>query len=520
MVLDPSSPNPISTTSYWKKLKTLIWRRLLQPFLQALFRCLTATKSKPFANIPGPTPIFPLGNTLDFHNTPTWVVLGNYAQRYGGIIRFWILFRPFIALNDPDLIHQVLSDPVSGVQAAAAETPSRCPLHNNPIYKFYKDQPRKALRPMLTDTSPFEAAVADENWRDLRQNDPFSMDYLNDWLASQIDPLQTFLKNRMTELVEVSANQGALPAYDAIQKLTFDGFSLATVGQVFPDEVFGQFNTMCKTGTARMTRSTLANWPIPQIPWNRTYQKVSKAWFKHLDRVVGREQPPVNSLLDWIAREGGTNFDIQKLRHFCAGVYPGGAVSTPSAIASALHLLDGYPEVRDSLRLEIKDLFAAPLTLERLEACTQLDRVLRESLRLWPAVPFFLRSVNQDKAIELAGHSIPANTSIFISNWYLQRHSDRWSEPEVFNPSRWDEETCRQNDWGSDYFFPFGRGSRACIGQYFARYFMKLTLAVLLSKYEVTFDDRPNNSSDDREFFFGVAVPRQLRARFVECDSK
>jgi cytochrome P450 len=253
---------------------------------------------------------------------------------------------------------------------------------------------------MLTDTSPFEAAVADENWRDLRQNDPFSMGYLNDWLASQIDPLQTFLKNRMTELVEVSANQGALPAYDAIQKLTFDGFSLATVGQVFPHEVFGQFNTMCKTGTARMTRSTLANWPIPKTPWNRTYQKVSKAWFKRFDLVVGLEQPPVDSLLDWIAREGGTNFDIQKLRHFCAGVYPGGAVSTPSAITSVLHLLDCHPEVQNSLRLEIKDLFAAPLTLERLEACTQLDQVLRESLRLWPAVPFFLRSVNQNNAIE------------------------------------------------------------------------------------------------------------------------
>jgi hypothetical protein len=53
------------------------------------------------------------------------------------------------------------------------------------------------------------------------------------------------------------------------------------------------------------------------------------------------------------------------------------------------------------------------------------------------------------------------------------------------------------------------------MGQYFARYFMKLTLAVLLVQYEVIFDDRPNNSSDDREFFFGVAVPRQLRAKFV-----
>jgi cytochrome P450 len=487
---------------------------MLQPFLQTLFQCLTAFKSRSFANIPGPTPIFPFGNALDFQTAPTWVVLGNYAQQYGGIARFWLMFRPCIALNDPKSIHQVLSDPDPGARSAGTDT-RRCPLHNNPIYKFYKDQPRKALRPMLTDTNTFEAAVADENWRDLKQNDPFSMDYCRDWLASQIDPLQTFLENGIEELVAESVVQGDLLAYDVLQKLTFDGFSLATVGQVFPNEVFEQFNTMCETGTIRMTRSTLTNWMIPQTPHDRTYQKASKAWFERFDWVVRQQQPPANSLLDWVARKGGTNFDAQKLRNFCAGVYPGGAVSTPSAIASVLHLLDRHPEVRDALRLEIEDLWATPLTLERLETCPQLDRVLRESLRLLPAVPFFMRSVNRHKATELAGHSIPANTPIFMSNWYLQRLSDRWSEPEIFNPSRWDEETCRQNDWGSDYFFPFGRGSRACIGQHFARYFIKLTLAVLLAKYEVIFADRPNSSSDDREFFFGVAVPRQLRAKFV-----
>jgi hypothetical protein len=49
---------------------------------------------------------------------------------------------------------------------------------------------------------------------------------------------------------------------------------------------------------------------------------------------------------------------------------------------------------------------------------------------------------------------------------------------------------------------------------------MKLTLAVLLAQYEVIFDDCSNNSSDNREFFFGVAVPRQLKAKFVAYGSK
>jgi cytochrome P450 len=511
VVLNLSTPHSVRTQSPLKRFGAAIWNGFLQPKLKTLFRGLTRSKARPFDNIPGPTPFFPIGNALDFLNTPTWVVMGNYAQQYGGITRFWMLFRPCLALNDPNLIRQVLSDPRAEIQSSATETASRCPFHNNPIYKFYKDQPRKALQPILTDTNLFEAAVEDDHWRDLKQNHPFTMTYFDDWFASQVNPLHTFLDTRMAELVAASTHQGDLLAFESIQKLIFDGFSLATVGKVFPDEVFEQFNTMCKVGTSRMTRSTFGNCLIPSTPWNSTYQKVSKAWFKRFEQIVGQGKPPENSLLGWVIRDGGTNFDAQKLRNFCAGVYPGGAVSTPSGLTSALFLLHQYPEVRANLQLELKRLFAQPLTLKRLEACTQLEQVLRESLRLLPAVPLFLRKVNPGYATELAGHAIPANTPIYISNWYLQRLSDYWPEPEVFNPSRWDEETRRQNDWGSDYFFPFGRGNRACNGQSLARYFMKLTLAVVLSKYAVTFDDQ----SYDQEFFFGVAVPRQARARFV-----
>ncbi len=504
MVVDLSNSSPAPRESF----RLMIWNRFLQPLLQKLFGWLTASKAKPFRDLPGPTPIFPTGNALDFQNTPTWEVLGNYAQRYGNISRFWMLFRPCLAVNDPALIHQVLSGSVSDAKSESTE--SGCPLHNNPIYRFYKNQPRKALRPMLTNTNPFEAAAEDQNWQDLKQNHPFSMDYFEDWLESQIDPLHTFLETRATELVSSSAEHGELPAYDVFQKLTFDGFSLATVGQVFPGEVFNQFNRMCETGTSRMTRSTLATWLIPEKPWDRAYQKVSKAWFNRFEQIVGQGPAADNSLLSWVKREGGTNFDAEKLRNFCAGVYPGGAVSTPSGITSALRLLHLHPEVLASLKTEVKNFQTGPLTLERLEACTQLNQVVRESLRLWPAVPFFLRTVNEGGA-ELGGHSIPAQTPIFMSNWSLQRLGAHWSEPETFKPSRWDAETCRQNDWGSDYFFPFGRGGRACIGQYFARYFMKLALAVLVAKFEITFGDQ----SPDQEFFFGVAVPRQLKARFA-----
>ena len=146
-----------------------------------------------------------------------------------------------------------------------------------------------------------------------------------------------------------------------------------------------------------------------------------------------------------------------------------------------------------------------------MESCTLLDQILRETLRLRPPVPFFTRNVGGDGA-KIGTFDIPAKTQIFMPNWSIHRDPDHWADPEVFNPSRWDDQTRQENTYGSDYFFPFGRGSRACIGQIFAKVFMKLSLAVLIHEYQVEFGPE----SADPEFYFAVAVPRQLKAQFSE----
>ncbi|MEM9138160.1 MAG: cytochrome P450, partial [Cyanobacteria bacterium P01_F01_bin.42] len=285
-------------------------------------------------------------------------------------------------------------------------------------------------------------------------------------------------------------------------------FSLATAGQVFPDDAFQQFCEMCVVGTARMTRSSLSNALIPTNPFGRKYRAVSRKWFNRFSQVTADafENPDQTSLLGWVVQRGGTDFKPEQIRNFLAGVYPGGAISAPSGTTSALHLLWQNPQILPSLLDELRELFSAPLTLERLDKSLVLDQVIREALRLRPPVAFFTRNVGRDD-VYLGDRKIPANTSIFINSWYLHRHPQHWLEPERFNPNRWDAETREQNPYGSGYFFPFGRGNRSCIGQTFARIFMKLSLAVLLHERQITFGPEPATP----EFYFAVSVPRQLR---------
>ncbi|MGK7912923.1 MAG: cytochrome P450 [Synechococcus sp.] len=499
--------------------------------LTSLFRSIHAKKYKGLADIPGPAPQFPLGNLLDLTSgEPLWRVLGRYAKEYGPISVMWLGSKPSVVLNDPEAIAHVLLDaeelthtekphvvgePPSGQSEPPPKASSRCPVHRflpTNQADFYKNLPRKALLPMLTDNSPFIARDAGKTWTRLSDKDPFNQPYFEDWLSSQVHPLQELLETRAAELVGQS-ELGPLTAYETLQKITFDGFSLAVNGRIFPPEVYEQFVVMCNAGTQRMSLSTtLGNWAIPTEPRDKQYRQASQKWYSLFDRVAQDAQAgsSTQSMLQWIREYSSGNFTERQLRDYCAGIYPGGAVSVPSAIVNALHLLWQHPDQMMVLQQALDELMVVPLTYDRLNNCLPLEQVMREALRLFPAVPFFTRNVCPDKSITLGEFEIPANTQLFINSWFLQRHSSHWDNPEQFKPERWDRATIEANPFGSSYFFPFGRGKRACIGQVFAQYTIKLTLAVLLSKLDVLFGDEPNK----QEYHFAVAVPRNVRATF------
>ena len=170
----------------------------------------------------------------------------------------------------------------------------------------------------------------------------------------------------------------------------------------------------------------------------------------------------------------GTDFTDEQLRDYCAGIYPGGSISVPSAIVNALYLLSQNPHQLANLLDAIDDLNREHITYESLTSCLPLEQVMREALRLAPPVPFFTRNVLPDRSVNLGGYDIPAGTQLFINNWAIHRNPAYWANPEQFLPERWDRATIEAKPFGSKYFFPFGRGKRACIGQNFCRVFHQI----------------------------------------------
>lgn len=151
--------------------------------------------------------------------------------------------------------------------------------------------------------------------------------------------------------------------------------------------------------------------------------------------------------------------------------------TTKAALAWTLLLLVQHPQVLadvlDELRAGLGGSAPTPETLARLPL---LERVIKESLRLFPSAPFTGRITTQ--ATELGGVALPARTEVLVSPYCLHRDPERWPEPQRFQPARWESLTPTPFEYA-----PFGAGPRMCIGAGFARLELQTVLAMLLQRF-------------------------------------
>ncbi|KAJ6644067.1 Cytochrome P450 4C1 [Pseudolycoriella hygida] len=89
--------------------------------------------------------------------------------------------------------------------------------------------------------------------------------------------------------------------------------------------------------------------------------------------------------------------------------------------------------------------------------------VIKESLRLYPPVPFAGRQLLEDA--QIGDYMIPKGTDIWLNYYALHRNPDQWTEPEKFDPERFSPEN--SIDRHPFAFVPFGGGLRNYIEEYF-----------------------------------------------------
>jgi len=204
------------------------------------------------------------------------------------------------------------------------------------------------------------------------------------------------------------------------------------------------------------------------------------------------EREDIHAMLERGHGEDGAPMSEQKLRDELVTMLSDGPTAT--SLAWVFERLLRHPDKLARLREEV-------LVGESEE---YVDAVVKETLRLCPAVPLVMRRLIEP--LRLGDYTIPADTIVAPCVHLMHRRPDIYPEPLSFRPERFLEESEGTYTW-----IPFGGGVRRCVAASFAQLEMKRVIQVVLRELEL----RPAESGAEGATRSSVSFAPRGGARVV-----
>ncbi|HYW31749.1 MAG TPA: cytochrome P450 [Gemmatimonas sp.] len=181
------------------------------------------------------------------------------------------------------------------------------------------------------------------------------------------------------------------------------------------------------------------------------------------------------------AEGDGTSMTDEQLRDEALTIFLAGHETTANALAWTWYLLAQHQAVAGRVHAEVDALGRVPRFSD--VACLPYTRqVIAESMRLYP--PAYAIGRRAVVPYSFGEYQVPARTIVLVSQ-YLQHRDARWfPDPERFDPDRWTPEAAQDRPKFS--YFPFGAGTRVCVGEQFAWTEAVLLLATLAQEWSAS----------------------------------
>lgn len=192
----------------------------------------------------------------------------------------------------------------------------------------------------------------------------------------------------------------------------------------------------------------------------------------------------LSMLLLAIDDEGdGRGMSNQQARDEAMTLLLAGHETTATSLVWTFYLLAAHPEIQEDIAGSVADALGDRLpTAADVPSLTPVERALKESMRMYPAVYFTAREAAEP--VEIGGWQIRPGNQVHLL-LYAAYHDSRWFEsPERFQPQRFAAESEAQLRPGA--YVPFGAGPRNCIGKGMAMLEATLIAATVLKRYELS----------------------------------
>ncbi|XP_050435227.1 cytochrome P450 4C1-like isoform X2 [Adelges cooleyi] len=399
-------------------------------------------------------------------------------KRVGPLVHFKIITNDYVVLNDPNDVKLLLS--------------STEHITKGPDYKLLEPWLNKGL---LTST--------DEKWQTRRKllTNTFHFKILGTYIPVLNKHAHTLVQN----LAKASKNDEHIT--DLYSHMTLCGLDIVCetimgVSLRSQEEQSTDYVNAIKTVSRIIMKRMFTLWL-----WSDTIFKISttgREFYKSLKvlhtftenerkqklndaktemaGINGLERKKVYSFLDLligISKEHPSSMTDADIREEVDTFLFEGHDTSSLAMTMALIHIGMNQNIQDDIREELYGIFGdsdRDATMEDLRAMPILERVIKETMRLYPSVPGIQRKLNQP--LHLKNHIIPAGSVVGIIIYLLHRDESMYPNPEAFNPDRFLPEHC--NDRHPFGYIPFSAGPRNCIGQKFAMYQMKTVISTVV----------------------------------------
>jgi len=399
-------------------------------------------RARPGAQYPPGPPFLPRLLSGRMFRQSSVDFLTDNAKRYGDLVHFGAIKRHIYQFNHPDLIQELLiNDEPRNVRGVVMQR-SRFILGNG----------------LLTSEEPLH----------MRQRRMAAPAFHRHRIAAYGD----VIANYAAEMTE-RWTPGALDLHPEMLLL-----ALRIVGKCL-------FDTDTKSEVQRIAAAVdafMGFLPLVFLPFSKQIEKLPfgpmakiRKGGVNLDAIIygmiaERRKSPgdrgdlLSMLLEATDTEENTGgMSDQQVRDECLTLMLAGHETTANGLSFALWMLAKHPEAQEEVQREsVRVLGNRRPTAADYPNLRYSYAVFAEAMRLYPPVWVIGRSAGP-KPYNFRGFQISPGAVLIAPQIVVQRDARFWPNPEVFDPTRFTEEVKASRPKFA--YYPFGAGSRQCIGE-------------------------------------------------------
>ncbi|XP_075156887.1 cytochrome P450 4g1-like [Haematobia irritans] len=161
--------------------------------------------------------------------------------------------------------------------------------------------------------------------------------------------------------------------------------------------------------------------------------------------------------------------------------------TTSAGSSFVLCLLGIHKDIQAKVLAEQKAIFGEDFMRDCTFADTMemkyLERVIMETLRLYPPVPLIARRTDHDVKLSSGPYVVPKGTTVVILQYAVHRNPTYFPNPKNFDPDNFLPERMANRHYYS--FIPFSAGPRSCVGRKYAMLKLKILLSTIIRNYAI-----------------------------------